>query len=351
MRIKFDVLKSAVAVAAVAGVATVAWAADITGAGASFPYPIYSKWAAAYKTEKGVGLNYQSIGSGGGIKQIKAATVTFGASDMPLKPEDLNSSGLIQFPTVVGGVVPIYHIPGVAAGALTFDGPTLADIFAGKITKWNDAAIAKLNPGVRLPGLTINVAHRSDGSGTTFIWTNYLSKVSESWKSAIGEGTTVEWPTGFGAKGNEGVAGIVKQTLGSIGYVEYAYVVQNKLDYGKLVNSAGKTITPVASAFAAAAASADWANAPGFQLLLTNAPGADAWPVAGATFILMYKKPKDAAASLEALRFFDWCYANGDQMAAELDYVPLPDNVVALIKKHWSDNIKATNGQPLYASK
>jgi phosphate transport system substrate-binding protein len=343
-------MRTAIAAAAVVGVATVAWAADITGAGATFPYPIYGKWAAAYKEKTGVGLNYQSIGSGGGIKQIKAATVTFGASDMPLKPDELDAAGLIQFPTVIGGVVPIYNLPGIAAGALTFDGPTLADIFAGKITKWNDPAVARLNPGVKLPGLAINVAHRSDGSGTTFIWTNYLSKVSPSWKSSIGEGTSVEWPAGFGAKGNEGVAGVVKQTMGSIGYVEYAYVVQNKLAYGKMMNAAGKTVSPESAAFQSAAASADWSGAPGMYLLLTNAPGADAWPVAGATFILMYKKPKDAAASLEALKFFDWCYANGDQMAAELDYVPMPDNVVGLIKKHWATNIKASNGQPLFAS-
>ncbi len=350
MRISFDILKSAVAVAAAASVATVALAANLTGAGATFPYPIYAKWADAYKKQTGTSLNYQSIGSGGGIKQIKAGTVTFGASDKPLGLAELDQAGLIQFPTVIGGVVPIYNLPGIAAGTITFDGATLADVFAGKITKWNDPAIAKLNPGVRLPGLTINVAHRSDGSGTTFIWTNYLSKVSASWKSAIGEGTSVEWPTGFGAKGNEGVAGIVKQTIGSIGYVEYAYVVQNKLTYAKLINSAGKAVAPLQAAFAAAAASADWANAPGFEVILTNAPGADAWPVAGATFILMYKKPKDSAASLEALKFFDWCYANGDDMASELDYVPLPDTLVALIKKHWS-NIKGTNGQPLYASK
>lgn len=339
----------ALATAALVCTAAVAWAADITGAGATFPFPIYAKWAAAYKEKTGTGLNYQAIGSGGGINQIKQNTVTFGASDMPLKPEDLDAAGLIQFPTVIGGVVPIYHLPGIAAGALTFDGPTLADIYAGKITKWNDPALAKLNPGVKLPALAINVAHRADGSGTTFIWTNYLSKVSASWKSTVGEGTAVEWPVGFGAKGNDGVASVVKQTIGSIGYVEYAYVMQNKLTYGKMINAAGKTITPVASAFAAAAASADWSSAPGFYLLLTNAPGADTWPVSGATFILMHKVPKDPAAALEALKFFDWAYANGDQMAADLDYVPLPDSVVALIKKHWA-NIKASNGSPLYAS-
>ncbi len=340
MRTSFGIWRTAIALAAAAGVATVAMAADITGAGATFPYPIYAKWAAAYKSATGVGLNYQSIGSGGGIKQIKARTVTFGASDMPLTPKDLDESGLIQFPTVVGGVVPVYNLPGIRAGAVNFDGPTLAAIYMGKISRWNDPAIAKLNPGVPLPATNITAVHRSDGSGTTFIFTNYLSQISDDWKKNVGAATSVEWAGGIGAKGNEGVAGNVTQTVGAIGYVEYAYVIQNKLSYAKMINREGKLIAPQASAFAAAAAGADWAHAPGFYLLLTNSPGAESWPIAGATFILIPRQPPDPAAANEALKFFSWAYKNGDKMAEDLDYVPLPDNVVGLIEQSWKTSIK-----------
>jgi phosphate transport system substrate-binding protein len=340
MRTSFGIWRSAIAVAAAAGVATVAMAADITGAGATFPFPIYAKWAAAYKAVSGVGLNYQSIGSGGGIKQIKARTVTFGASDMPLTPKDLDDSGLTQFPTVVGGVVPVYNLPGIRPGALTLDGPTLAAIYMGKIARWNDAAIAKLNPGMQLPAMNITAVHRSDGSGTTFIFANYLSQVSDDWKKNVGAATSVEWTGGIGAKGNEGVAGNVAQTVGALGYVEYAYVIQNKLSFAKMINRDGKTVAPEASAFASAAAGADWAAAPGFYLLLTNEPGAASWPIAGATFILIPRQPPDPAAANEALKFFSWAYKNGDKMAQDLDYVPLPANVKGLIEASWKSNIK-----------
>ena len=323
------------ALAAVASVAVASAATTISGAGATFPYPIYAKWAAAYRGVSGTSLNYQSIGSGGGIKQIESKTVTFGASDMPLKPEELNKYGLIQFPTVVGGDVPVVNIAGIKPGQLVLDGPTLANIFLGHIAKWNDPAIVKLNPGVNLPNQAIAVVHRSDGSGTTFIWTDYLSKVSADWHDNVGAATAVDWPVGIGAKGNEGVAGNVAQTSGSIGYVELAYALQNKLAYTRVVNHAGKTVAPSIATFQAAAASADWSKAPGFYLVLTDQPGADAWPIAGATFILMYKQPVDAAASAEALKFFKWAYANGDDMARSLQYVPLPDNVVNLIQASW----------------
>lgn len=336
MRLMKTLAGAALTLGAVA-VATVAIAADISGAGASFPAPIYGKWANAYKGESGIGLNYQSIGSGGGIKQIKAKTVTFGASDMPLKQEELDEAGLVQFPTVLGGVVPVVNVSGVNPGDIVLDGTTLADIFLGKIANWNDAAIKKLNPSVNLPDQAIAVVHRSDGSGTTFILTNYLSKVSTEWKDRVGEATAVDWPSGIGAKGNEGVAGNVAQTAGAIGYVEYAYATQNKLSHTKMVNHDGATVAPEAKAFAAAAATADWANAPGFYLMVTDEPGAESWPISGATFILMQKTPTDAGASAAALKFFDWAYASGDDMASQLDYVPLPDNVVTLIKeKAWS---------------
>ena len=325
----------AIGIAAAAGLVTAAIGAQISGAGATFPYPIYAKWAAAYQGVAGTKLNYQSIGSGGGIKQIESKTVTFGASDMPLKPEELNKYGLIQFPTVVGGDVPVVNLPGIRPGQLVLDGPTLAKIYLGHITKWNDPAIAKLNPGVNLPNQAIIVVHRSDGSGTTFIWVDYLSKVSPEWRDNVGAATSVDWPVGIGAKGNEGVAGNVAQTAGSIGYVELAYALQNKLAYTRVINRAGKAVTPSIASFQAAAGSADWAKAPGFYLVLTDQPGAEAWPIAGATFILMYKQPVDAAASAEALKFFRWAYANGDDMARSLQYVPLPDNVVKLIEASW----------------
>jgi phosphate transport system substrate-binding protein len=343
-------LAIAAGLAAAAFSFSVASAADISGAGATFPYPIYAKWAEAYKAETGVGMNYQSIGSGGGIKQITAKTVTFGASDMPLTVEQLDKIGLIQFPTVIGGDVPVVNLAGVKPGDITLDGPTLANIFLGKITKWDDPAIAKLNPDVKLPSDAIAVVHRSDGSGTTFIWTDYLSKVSDEWKSTVGANTSVEWPVGIGAKGNEGVANNVLNTKGSIGYVEYAYAKQNNMTFTKVVNKDGKAVAPEASAFQAAAANADWDGTPGYHVILTDEPGATTWPVSGATFILIYKQPADAAASAEALKFFAWAYAKGDDMAAELAYVPMPDAVVESIKKLWASEVVGPDGKPIYAA-
>jgi phosphate transport system substrate-binding protein len=350
MKMDFTRLIAAAALfsSAALAVPTVAAAGDITGAGATFPYPIYAKWADAYHKETGVGLNYQSIGSGGGIKQIKADTVTFGASDMPLKPDELEAAGLTQFPTVMGGVVPVVNLEGIKPGDLVLDGQTLADIFQGKITAWNDPKIQSHNPSVKLPDQAIAVVHRSDGSGTSFIFTTYLSQASGDWKDKVGAATAVEWPTGIGAKGNEGVAGNVAQTSGSIGYVEYAYAKQNNLTFTKLVNKDGKAVAPAAEAFQSAAKNADWANAKGFYMLLTNEPGAGSWPISGATFILVHKQPKDPAAVAEALKFFDWAYKNGDKMAEDLAYVPLPDDLVALIKKSWAENITA-DGKPVYA--
>lgn len=319
---------------------TPASADEITGAGSTFVYPILAKWADAYKKATGIGLNYQSIGSGGGIQQITNKTVTFGASDMPLKPADVAKKGFVQFPVINGADVPVVNLPGIKAGELTLDGPTLADIYLGKIAKWNDPAIQKLNPGVKLPDTAVLVVHRSDGSGTTFIWTDYLSKVSPAWKDSVGEGTAVEWPVGIGAKGNEGVANNTGNTAGAIGYVEYAYAKQNKMAYVKMVNQAGKTVTPDSDAFQAAAAGAKWDSAPDFYVILTNAPGDKSWPIAGSTFILMYANPANAADSAAALKFFDWGYKNGKKMAADLDYVPMPDNVVALIEKTWKEKIK-----------
>jgi phosphate transport system substrate-binding protein len=318
-----------------------ATAADITGAGATFPFPIYSKWADAYKKETGNGLNYQSIGSGGGIKQIQAKTVTFGASDMPLKVEQLEKDGLIQWPMVMGAIVPVVNLEGVKAGELVFDGTTLADIYLGKITKWDDPAIKKLNPKVNLPSTAIAVVRRSDGSGTTFNFTNYLSKASADWKSKVGEGTAVEWPVGVGAKGNEGVSANISQTKNSIGYVEYAYAKQNKLTYTGMVNSAGKAVQPTVPAFQAAAANADWSKAPGYYVILTNQPGEASWPITAATFILMHKVPADKAASDEALKFFKWAFEKGGSMAEGLDYIPMPASVVKQIEKTWSADIKS----------
>ena len=344
-------LKIAAAVGALAAASTIAAAAaDISGAGATFPYPIYAKWADTYKKETGVGLNYQSIGSGGGIKQIQAKTVTFGASDMPLKAEELQKAGLVQFPTVLGGVVPVVNLDGIAPGDITIDGPTLAKIFLGEIKTWNDPAIQKLNPSVKLPSQAIAVVHRSDGSGTTFIFTDYLSKTSADWKSKVGANTAVEWPVGIGAKGNEGVANNVAQTKGSIGYVEYAFAKQNKLTSTKLVNKDGKAVAPTADAFQAAAASADWNGTPGFGVILTNEAGANSWPISGATFILIHKQPQDPVAASEALKFFAWAYAKGGKMAEDLDYVPLPAKVVAAIQKVWASDIKDTSGKPIYAA-
>jgi len=320
---------------AMAALATGASAADISGAGATFPYPIYSKWAVAYKGASGVGLNYQSIGSGGGIAQIKAKTVTFGASDMPLMPKDLDAAGLVMFPTVVGAEVIVYNLPGVPSNTLVLDGPTIADIYMGKVSNWNAPEIKRLNPGVNLPDKPIVVVHRSDGSGTTFIFANYLSKVSKEWKDKVGAATSVDWPVGIGAKGNEGVAGNVAQTSGAIGYVEYAYAAQNHLAYTKLKNHEGQTVTANMESFQSSAANADWDHADHFYMILTDQPGARSWPIENPTFILMYKSPSDPAASAEALKFFKWAYEKGDGMAKSLDYIPLPESVVKKIEASW----------------
>lgn len=328
--------------------ASLTQAANITGAGATFPYPIYSKWAAAYKQQTGIGMNYQSIGSGGGIKQIKARTVDFGASDAPLKPEDLREAGLIQFPMVMGGVVPVYNLPGIAAGQIKLTPTVLADIFLKKITKWDDAAIANLNPGVPLPDQDISVVHRSDGSGTTFIFTNYLSKVSPDWKSVVGEGTSVKWPTGVGGKGNEGVASYVQRIKGGIGYVEFAYALQNKMTFAQLKNRDGNYVSPSELTFKSAAANGNWDPNKGFYEILTNEPGKDSWPITGATFILMHKYQQDADAARDALKFFKWAYENGDKMALELDYIPMPDNVSKLVQTYWKQNLSDSNANPIW---
>ena len=324
-------------------------AEDISGAGATFPYPIYAKWADAYKKETGVGLNYQSIGSGGGIKQIEARTVTFGATDAPLKGEELDKNGLVQFPMVMGGIVPVVNLEGVKPGDLVIDGPTLAKIFMGDIKTWDDPAIKKLNPSAKLPSTAIAVVHRSDGSGTTFNFAYYLAQVSDDWKSKVGFNTSVEWPVGIGAKGNEGVSNNVGQTKGSIGYVEYAYALQNKLVFTKMVNKDGKAVSPTSEAFQAAAANADWNSVPGYGVILANQPGDSSWPMTAATWILLYKQPSDVAATGEALKFFAWAYKNGGKMAEELDYVPMPANVVKDVEKTWSGEIKDASGKPLFA--
>jgi len=323
----------------VAASVTCAAAADISGAGATFPFPIYAKWADTYRKDTGNGLNYQSIGSGAGIKQIRAKTVTFGATDAPLKAKDLEEAGLAQFPMVMGGIVPVAHLSGVNADDLTLDGKTLGDIYLGKIKTWNDPAIAKLNPNAKLPATAIAVIHRADGSGTTFNFTDYLSKVSPAWKDQVGEATAVDWPTGIGAKGNDGVANNVAGTEGAIGYVEYAYAKQNKLAWVDMINKDGKKVAPTVDAFQAAAANADWANAKGFYLILSDQPGEKSWPMTAATFILMYKKPSDVAASNEALKFFGWAYDKGADEAKALDYIPMPDKVVAMVKDMWAKDI------------
>jgi len=344
-------MKTILAAGAIAAaIAYPAIAIDISGAGATFPYPIYAKWADAYKKETGNGLNYQSIGSGGGIKQITAKTVTFGATDMPLKPEQLAKDGLVQFPTVIGGDIPVVNLQDIKSGDLKLDGPTLAKIFLGEIKAWNDPAIQKLNPSAKLPSQAIVVVHRSDGSGTTFIWTDYLSKVSADWKSKVGANTSVEWPVGIGAKGNEGVANNVANTKGSIGYVEYAYAKQNKMTTVNMVNKDGKSVAPSAKAFQAAAANADWEKAEGFYVILTDEPGPESWPIAGATFILIHKQPQDPAAAAEALKFFSWAFAKGDKMAEDLDYVPMPDKVVTAIQKVWAAQVKDAGGKPLFVA-
>mgnify|MGYP002780300950 FL=1 len=334
-------LKLRLATLAIAGgMALNVQANDVTGAGASFVFPVMTKWSSEYAKETGKKVNYQSIGSGGGIAQIKAKTVDFGSSDAPLKPEDLAKSGLVQFPSVIGGVVPVVNIPGVKSGALKFDGALLADIFLGKVSNWNDPRIAALNPGVTLPDLKITVVHRSDGSGTTFNFSNYLSKVSPEWKTKVGEGNSVKWPSGVGGKGNEGVSAYVKQLKGGVGYVEFSYALQNKLTFARMKNAAGNYVLPNDESFQAAAASADWAGAKDFYLVMTNAPGPNAWPIAATNFILMHKKPKNAASAKAAQDFFRWVYANGDDQAKALDYVPLPDALVKQIESYWSVNAK-----------
>jgi phosphate transport system substrate-binding protein len=322
-----------------------ALAQDVTGAGATFPAPLYAKWADAYNKASGVRINYQSVGSGAGIRQIKAKTVDFGATDMPLKDDELAKDGMVQFPTVIGGVVPVVNIRGVAPGQMRLTGQVLGDIYLGKITKWNDPAIVNLNPGVPLPDAAISVVRRADGSGTTFIFTNYLSKVNEEWKAKVGDGTAVNWPTGAGGKGNEGVAAFVQRLPNSIGYVEYAYVKQNKMTYTLLRNRDGVFVPPSDAAFKAAAAGADWNKT--FYQITTDQPGKDAWPITNPTYILMYKQPDRAAGATAALKFFDWVYANGDAAADDLDYVPLPAAVKDLVRKQWADQIKDGSGKAL----
>ena len=331
----------AIVAAGLVAAATSAHAADITGAGSSFIFPVLSKWADAYKKDTGGIVNYQSIGSGAGIKQVQAKTVTFGATDAPLKAEQLEKDGLAQWPMIMGAIVPVVNIDGVKPGDIVLDGQTLADIFQAKITKWDDPAIKKLNPNVNLPAAAISVVHRSDASGTTFNFTDYLAKVSAEWKSKLGSGTAVEWPAGVGAKGNEGVSANVGQTKNSIGYVEYAYAKQNKLTYTALVNKAGKTVAPTTEAFQAAASNADWAHAPGYYLILTDQPGDKSWPIVASTFILMHKDATDKAASHEAIKFFKFAFEKGTKMAEELDYIPMPDSVIKLIEKTWSSEIKS----------
>jgi phosphate transport system substrate-binding protein len=323
-------------------------AADITGAGATFPYPVYAKWAEAYKAKTHIGMNYQSIGSGGGIKQIKAKTVDFGASDKPLKPEELNEAGLLQFPTVMGGVVPVLNVKGIAPGAIKLTGPVLAKIYLGEIKKWNAPEIAQVNSGMKLPEDDISVVHRSDGSGTTFIFTNYLSKVSPDWKEKIGNDASVAWPVGVGGKGNEGVAQYVQRIKGSIGYVEYAYALQNKMTYAQLQNRDGVFVSPNEDSFKAAAANAHWDMSKGFYEILTDEPGKNSWPISGATFILMHKYQQKPDNAKEVLKFFKWAYAHGDKMAAELDYIPMPESVVKMIETSWTKYIMDTSSNRIW---
>ena len=319
--------------------ALTAFAADITGAGATFPYPIYAKWAEAYKKQTNVGLNYQSIGSSGGLKQIRAKTVAFGASDAPVKGEELDKDGMVQFPAIIGGTVPVVNLEGFKPGELRISGPVLAEVYMGTIAKWNDAKLAALNPGKSLPDQAITVVHRADGSGTTFNFTDYLSAISKDWADKVGKGAAVKWPaaSSVGGKGNEGVAANVNRVKGAIGYVEYAYVKKNNMNFLQLQNADGKFVSPDDLTFAAAAAGADWFSVPGMGVSMVNAKGATSWPISTASFILMYKDPSDKAASQEVIKFFDWAFKNGKQMAAELDYVPLPDALTAQIRqKVWS---------------
>ncbi|HXQ15783.1 MAG TPA: phosphate ABC transporter substrate-binding protein PstS [Caulobacteraceae bacterium] len=340
-------LAAGIAGVAIAAVGVAAIAANLSGAGATFPAPIYQKWAEAYKGATGNQLNYQAIGSGGGIKQIEASTVDFGASDKPLTPDVLAANGLQQFPTVVGGVVPVVNLPGIAPGGIRLSGGILSDIYRGVIPYWDDPHLTALNPGVKLPHEKITVVHRSDGSGTSFIYTTYLSNMGPSWAKDVGASDSVNWPTGIGGKGNDGVAALTRQTVGAIGYVEYAYAKQNHMTYALLQNKAGRWVAPTAANFAAAAAGARWTSAPGFYLLLVNQPGANAWPISGATFILMHKKQTNAQAGHDVLAFYDWCYKNGDPAAESLDYVPLPASVKDLVRKSWA-GITGPSGKPVY---
>jgi phosphate transport system substrate-binding protein len=323
-------------------------AADLTGAGATFPYPIYAKWAEAYKAATGIGLNYQSIGSGGGIRQIKAKTVDFGASDMPLKPEELDKEGLIQFPAIIGGVVPVVNLDGIEPGQLKLTSDVIANIHLGKITKWNDKSIVELNSGITLPAMNITVVHRSDGSGTTFVWCDYLSKSNAEFGRIVGAGTAVKWPVGVGGKGNEGVAANVQRIKGSFGYVEYAYAKKNKISHAQLKNRDGNFVQPSDDTFKAAAAGADWANAPGMYLLLTNQTGKDSWPATGASFILMHKQQADALTGRAILKFFDWSYKNGAKMSEELEYVHMPQAVIKLVQDNWKKELKGPDGQSIW---
>ena len=347
MTFNFNCIRQLAAVTLSAACALGASAQDITGAGASFPAPVYAKWADAYQKASGTKVNYQSIGSGGGIKQIKAKTVDFGASDAPLKPEDLERDGMIQFPTVIGGVVPVVNLPGVKPGEMRLTGALLGEIYLGKITKWNDKAIAELNPKVQLPNADIAVVRRADGSGTSFLFTNYLSKVNPEWKQKVGEGTAVQWPLGLGGKGNEGVAAFVQRVQGAIGYVEYAYAKQNKLTYAMMQNADGTWVEPDDETFKAAAAGANWSKS-AFYEILTNQPGKNSWPITGATFILLHKVQDKPASAVAVMKFFDWSLKNGDKMAADLDYVPLPDAVVKLINTSLAQNVKDSSGKALW---
>ena len=336
----FKPFAAAAAAALVVAAAGGALAGEITGAGSTFVNPVLSQWSSDFDKATGDHVNYQSIGSGGGISQIKAGTVDFGATDKPLPPAELSASGLAQFPVVIGAIMPVYNVPGVQSGQLKLTGALLADIFLGKVAKWNDPRIKALNPTASLPNLPITVVHRSDGSGTSYNWTHYLSQVSPEWKAKVGEGTAVQWPTGLGGKGNEGVAAFVKQTIGSIGYNEYAYVIQNHMSWASVQNSAGKFVGPSVPAFQAAAATADWAHSQDFFLVMTNAPGANSYPITATTFVLMYKKPKDQARTAAALKFFKWSLEKGQPQAAKLDYVSLPPALVKQIEAYWAKEIK-----------
>ena len=342
-------LSTALVAGASLAIAMQAFAVDITGAGATFPYPIYAKWAEAYKQKTGNGMNYQSIGSGGGIAQIKANTVDFGASDMPLKPQDLDAAGLMQFPAIIGGIVPVVNVEGIGPGQLKFTGPLLADVYLGKIKSWNDKAIADLNPGVKLPAELITVVRRSDGSGTTFNFTDYLSKVSPEWASKVGSSTAVAWPEGVGGKGNEGVAAYVQRIKGAIGYVEYAYAKRNNLAYTLVQNKDGQYPKPDNATFQAAAAYADWAHAPGYYQIITNSPGKDSWPIAATSFILLHKKTDKPQNTAEVLKFFDWAFRNGQKMAEDLDYVSLPSTLVGQVEQTWKAQIKDSGGKLVWA--